>query len=224
MFFVSRGIVVGVLGVALSGTVALLKCQSPGLDDAVKLNQIQVIGTHNSYHAGIAPSEAKLWQIKNPETFLGFDYQHPPLPEQLDSGVRQIELDLYLDTQGGLYAHPTGPRMAAEAGLPPDPPFDPSGVVAKPGFKVMHVPDFDYRSVCQPRVACLEQVRDWSRAHSHHIPIFILIETKQDSSPSPMQSNPAEPFTSAAFDALDAEIRSVFSVQDLITPDNVRGS
>ncbi len=29
-------------------------------DDAVKMNQIQVIGTHNSYHAGLAPSEAKL--------------------------------------------------------------------------------------------------------------------------------------------------------------------
>ena len=25
-------------------------------EDALKLNQIQVIGTHNSYHAGIAPS------------------------------------------------------------------------------------------------------------------------------------------------------------------------
>jgi len=31
----------------------------------VKLNQIQVIGTHNSYHAGLAPSEAKLLEQKN---------------------------------------------------------------------------------------------------------------------------------------------------------------
>ncbi len=224
MFFGSRGIAVGALGVALSGAVVLLDCQSPGLDDAVKLNQIQVIGTHNSYHAGIAPSEAKLWQTKNPKAMLGLDYQHPPLREQLDSGVRQLELDIYVDNKGGRYAHPTGPRMVADAGLPPDPPFDPDGAMMKPGFKVMHVPDIDYRSVCQPFVACLQQVRDWSHAHPHHIPIFILIETKQDSSPSPMQSNPTEPFTPAAFDALDAEIRSVFPPEEMISPDDVRGS
>ncbi len=33
-----------------------------------------------------------------------------------------------------------------------------------------------------------------------------------------------EPFTSATFDALDAEIRSVFTPGEIITPDDVRGS
>jgi hypothetical protein len=32
-----------------------------------------------------------------------------------------------------------------------------------------------------------------------------------------------EPFTSTTFDALDAEIRSVFPADEMITPDNVRG-
>ena len=32
-----------------------------------------------------------------------------------------------------------------------------------------------------------------------------------------------EPFTSSTFDALDAEIRSVFSANEIITPDDVRG-
>jgi hypothetical protein len=35
-------------------------------NDSVRMNQIQVIGTHNSYHAGLAPSEAKLMMAKNP--------------------------------------------------------------------------------------------------------------------------------------------------------------
>src|ERR1022692_2962583 len=48
-------------------------------EDAVKLNQIQVIGTHNSYHAGIAPNESKLWQAKHAEDYKGLDYQHQPL-------------------------------------------------------------------------------------------------------------------------------------------------
>ena len=100
---------------------------------------------------------------------------------QLDSGVRQIELDIFADSRAAL-AHPAGPRMVAEAQLPPDPPFDPEGSMMKPGFKVMHVQDIDFRSVCQPFTACLKEVRQWSHAHPHHIPIFILVETKQDSS------------------------------------------
>lgn len=224
MFFRGRGLVVTVMGLMVCGSFAASQCQTPGRKATLKLNQIQLIGTHNSYHAGIAPSEAKLWQIKNPKAFMGLDYQHPPLAQQLDSGVRQIELDIYPDSQGGRYAHPAGPRMVEEAHLPPDPPFDPEGVMLKPGFKVMHVLDFDYRSVCQPFVACLKQVRDWSHQHPSHIPVFILVETKRSSPEGQMKLTEAEPFTQSTLDALDAEIRSVFSPSELITPDDVRGS
>jgi hypothetical protein len=34
-------------------------------ENAIRMNQIQVIGSHNSYHVGIAPSESKLLQEKN---------------------------------------------------------------------------------------------------------------------------------------------------------------
>ena len=192
-------------------------------DSAIKLNQIQIVGTHNSYHAGIAPNEAKIWQAKYADAFKGLDYQHPPLPQQLDAGVRQIELDVYADTQGGRYAHPSGPAMAAAAHLPPDPDFDPNGIMNKPGFKVMHVQDVDYRSNCQPFTACLQQVRDWSHAHPGHIPVFILVETKQGTPRGDLHLTVPEPFSNATFDALDAEIRSVFPAQKMITPDDVRG-
>jgi len=200
---------------------AVAAAQSPA-DGNLKLNQIQIVGTHNSYHAGIAPSEARIWQAKYSQAYQGLEYKHPPLSQQFDGGVRQIELDIYADSKGGLYAHPSGPSMVAAAGLPPDPNFDPEGVMLKPGFKVMHVQDIDYRSNCQPFVACLQQVRQWSHAHPGHIPIFILVETKQDI-PQGLQLTQPEPFTSATFDALDAEIRSVFSVGEMITPDDVRG-
>jgi predicted alpha-1,2-mannosidase len=189
----------------------------------VKLNQIQIIGTHNSYHAGIAPSESKLWKQKDPDSFVGLDYRHPPLTRQLDGGARQVELDVFADTQGGRYAHPSGPQMVAAAGLPADPPFDPEGIMMKPGFKVMHVQDLDYRSNCQPFTACLAEIRAWSLAHPRHIPIFILIETKQGTSKRVKLTEP-EPFTSATFDALDSEIRSVFAADEIVTPDDVRGS
>jgi hypothetical protein len=188
----------------------------------LKLNQIQVIGTHNSYHAGIAPNEVKIWQAKYPQAYLGLEYTHPALSVQLDGGVRQLELDVYADSEGGRYAHPSGPSMVAAADLPADPPFDPNHIMDKPGFKVMHVQDVDYRSNCQPFIACLQEVRTWSKAHPDHIPVFILVETKQDT-PKGLKLTVPEPFTSSTFDALDAEIRSVFPPSETITPDDVRG-
>ena len=206
----------------LFGTIiALPLCAQK--NDQLKINQIQVIGTHNSYHAGFAPSAQKLWQEKNPEGFKGLDYRHLPLDQQFDAGVRQIELDVFADSKGGLYAHPAGEAMIAEAHLPADPGFDLNGVMMRPGFKVLHMQDIDYRSTCEPFVACLEVVRRWSHAHPKHLPIFILVETKEGKSSNPAQPTMPEPFTASTFDALDAEIRSVFQPTELIAPDDVRG-
>jgi len=210
----------GVLMLALAAGTST--AQAP--NSALKLNQIQVIGTHNSYHAGIAPNESKLWQEKYANAYKGLDYQHQPLAQQFDSGVRQIELDIYADTKGGRYAHPSGPKRVEAAHLPADPEFDPNGLMLKPGFKVIHVQDVDYRSTCQPFIGCLQQVREWSHEHPGHIPIFILVETKEREPREKVQLTEPEPFTSAVFDALDAEIRSVFPPEEMITPDDVRGS
>ncbi len=192
-------------------------------NDSVRMNQIQVIGTHNSYHAGLAPSEAKLMMARNPKQYQALEYHHRPLDQQFSSGIRQIELDIFADSQGGRYAHPAGVDAVAAAGLPKDPDFDPAGIMSKPGFKVMHVQDFDQRSTCQPLTACLTIIRKWSRAHPQHLPIFILLETKQTDLPPQYHATTPEKFTSSTFDALDAEIRSVFRANEMITPDEVRG-
>jgi Phosphoinositide phospholipase C, Ca2+-dependent len=192
-------------------------------NDSVRMNQIQVIGSHNSYHAGLAPSEAKLMQARNPKLYQALEYRHRPLDQQFSSGIRQIELDIFADSQGGRYAHPSGPDAVAAAGLAKDPDFDPQGIMRKPGFKVMHVQDFDYRSTCQPLTACLTTIREWSRSHPQHLPIYILLETKQTDLPAQYHATIPEKFTSATFDALDAEIRSVFRANEMIKPDQVRG-
>jgi Phosphoinositide phospholipase C, Ca2+-dependent len=213
--------------IALSAGVLLsaLPClaAAPDSNSAVKINQIQVIGTHNSYHAGLASSEAKLLEQKNPTLYQALEYRHAPLDQQLTSGVRQIELDIYADSEGGRYAHPMGPDWVAAAGLPKDPDFDPLGLMNKPGFKVMHVQELDYRSTCQQLIACLKIVRAWSQAHKNHVPIFILLETKQSDLPAHYNARSPEKFTAATFDALDGEIRSVFKPHEMITPDQVRG-
>jgi Phosphoinositide phospholipase C, Ca2+-dependent len=213
------------IALPLSALLSALSCvaAAPDPNDSVKINQIQVIGTHNSYHAGLAPSEARLWEQKNPKLYQSLEYRHRPLDEQLTSGVRQIELDIYADSEGGRYAHPAGIDAVAAAGLPKDPEFDPEGLMNKPGFKVLHVQELDYRSTCQQLIACLEIVRAWSQAHQDHVPIFILLETKQSELPPQYHARSPEKFTSSTFDALDAEIRSVFKPNEMITPDQVRG-
>jgi hypothetical protein len=187
-----------------------------------RLNQIQVIGSHNSYHAGLPPSAAKWLEKLNPKAMEGLDYQHPTLDAQFDAGVRQVEIDIFADVEGGRFAHPANLKMIADAGLPADPPFDPQGLFLKPGFKVMHVQDIDYVSNCQPFTGCLETILKWSNAHPGHLPIFVLIETKEGAG-RPFQQK-TEHFTPAVFDLLDKEIRSVFAPTRMIVPDDVRGS
>jgi Phosphoinositide phospholipase C, Ca2+-dependent len=192
-------------------------------DASLRLNQIQLIGTHNSYHAGLGASEMKLLQQRDMRTAAALDYSHPPLTDQLSAGIRQIELDVFADPGGGRFAHPTVAGRVASAGLPPDPDFDPNHEMDQPGFKVMHMQNIDQRSRCHLFVRCLQEVRAWSKAHPRHIPLFILVECKTAHSVGDNGAVIPEPVTPEVFDALDKEIRSVFSRSEIITPDQVRG-
>ncbi|MGO4702507.1 phosphatidylinositol-specific phospholipase C1-like protein [Dyella sp. 2RAB6] len=193
----------------------------------LRLNQLQYIGSHNSYHAGLAPGEAAVWKRTDPALFARIDYAHPPLSKQFDDGVRQIELDIYADAKGGRYAHPAIVEQVAKAGRPADPPFASAGAAAdamrRPGFKVMHIQDLDQRSTCQPLLACLREVSAWSQAHPRHLPLFVLLETEETPLQLAFPTVQPEPFDSKALDALDAEIRSVFARKEYIAPDDVRG-
>ncbi|HEY5013989.1 MAG TPA: phosphatidylinositol-specific phospholipase C1-like protein [Acidimicrobiia bacterium] len=190
-------------------------------DDAcVRLNQVQVVGTHNSYHLEDPPQVLAL--IKSFDKTLGesIEYTHPALPVQFSrEGVRQIELDVFADPRGGRYAKR---RILALVKQPID-----SGIPAmsRPGFKVLHAQDVDFNSNCLTFVDCLTGVRSWSRTHPGHLPIAILVEAKDDPTLDPLHMGfvVPPPLTTADFDALDAEIRSVFPPGEMITPDDVRG-
>lgn len=179
------------------------------------MTEVQIIGSHNSYHAGLAPLEMANLKKVNPKLAESLDYSHPSITAQLDMGVRKLELDIFSDTKGGLFAKP---KTAV-----PDPLFDPNGLMLKPGFKVIHVQDLDFRSTCQPFIACLSELRTWSKAHPQHLPIYVLIETKTGN-PRPEFMVTPEPVTGDTLYLLDAEIRSVFNPKQMITPDEVRGT
>lgn len=206
------------VGVIVSTTLAVFAAS----DKDVRLNQVQVIGSHNSYHAGLGPNEMAFLRQKSAKDAGHLDYSHPPLKEQLDHGIRQLEIDVFADSKGGLYADPAWPKMMKQAGLAPDPDFDPKKIMAQPGFKVLHVQDLDYRSRCEPFVECLQEVYDWSTSHPGHLPLFILVETK-DGDKHPEWMMTPEPFTKSTFDELDRVVRSVFREDHLIMPDKVRG-
>jgi hypothetical protein len=108
-------------------------------DKEVNLNQIQVIGTHNSYNMGFAPSEARYFEERYPKAYHGVEYHHQTLTQQLNAGVRQLELDIAQDPEGGRFAHPKIVELTKEAGLPADPDFDPKHDYMKPGFKTLHL-------------------------------------------------------------------------------------
>jgi len=207
----------------LAGAVAFACVAGAQNSKDVRINQIQVIGSHNSYHAGLTPSVQAMLAQTNPKALRGLDYGHPRIPQQLDAGVRQIEIDVYADTQGGRYSHPASVGVLASMHLPPDEPYNTDGVMDKPGLKVMHVQDLDPRSTCEPFIQCLKDVRAWSKAHPQHVPLFILVETKEGQPLKMPNAVTPEPFTPAVLDGLDAEIRSVFPANELITPDDVRG-
>lgn len=187
---------------------------------SLRMNEIQVIGTHNSYHRELSKAEraahdAVYGGAPIYENFLA--YSHASLSNQLRrQGVRGLELDLYPDPAGGLYANPLlRQRLAA------DPFSDPEWY--RPGAKVLHTHDLDYNSSCVRLVSCLLAVRRWSRADSHHVPLLVMLELKgTDPVAGPAGGVSVPPWDAAVLGALDSEIRSVFRPGEVITPDDVR--
>jgi hypothetical protein len=188
----------------------------------LRMNQIQFVGTHNSYHVGLAPGEMALLQKLNPRAAESLAYKHPKIESQLDAGVRQLELDVWGDTNGGLFADPLFLRMAAQEGRADPMPAGWAEAIRRPGFKVLHANDVDFRSHCWTLVACLQDIRKWSKAHPGHVPIYIQLENKTGRQ-RPGGTKP-EALSKATMDSLDAEIRSVFAASEIVTPDDVRGT
>ncbi len=189
-------------------------------DDDLKLNEIQAIGTHNSFH--VEPPERELAQLTalDAEQAMQRQYTHADLATQLgEQKIRQLELDVFADSKGGLYANPAlrDPMASKPYGPEPDP-------MSEPGTKVLHEQDVDYHSVCPTLVACLTEVKTWSDANPQHVPIAINIQFKDGPLifDVPDQAVP-EKWTADAMDGLDAEITSIFDEDQLITPDDVRG-
>ena len=205
---------------ALAATAAPAGANGAAPRPPLRMNQIQVIGTHNSYHRELSKPE----RAAHDAVFGGqpiydtfFAYSHASLPNQLSrQQARGLELDLFGDPQGGLYANPLlRQRLAAGPLLDPE--------WQRPGIKVLHTEDLDYNSSCVRLVTCLRLVRRWSRANPEHVPLLVMLELKAtDPVAGPLGGVAVPPWNRSALAGLDKEIRSVFRAGELIRPDDVR--
>ena len=194
----------------------------PAFADDLRLNQIQVIGSHNSYHVAPTADTLALIAAARKDGAIALDYTHRPLADQFEKlGIRQVELDVFADPAGGLFAKPSAYTVLKDRGKDPGPDPNAGNQLAKPGFKVLHLPDVDYRSTVPTFAEGLKQIRDWSKAHPRHVPILVLVELKDDGIPL-MPTKPVK-FDAKLLDALDAEICAAFGKGSTIAPDDVRG-
>ena len=188
-------------------------------DPLLKLNQMQNLGTHNSFHT--RPAEGQMVEIIR-EKFSYFvgqaKYRHAPLTRQLNAlGVRHFEFDVFADPEGGRFSTIPllkGTGESVDRKIPE---------LLSPGFKVFHLAQIDPDSSCWTLMQCLTEIKQWSDEHPQHLPIMIMIEEKSVDYLGLTHYLPSIAYTEEDYQSLDGEIRSVFPATKLITPDDVKG-
>lgn len=197
-----------------------IACSTPEKAET-RINEIQIIGSHNSYKQSIEDPLMEIALARDSGS-AGLDYGHLPIKEQLGLGLRSLEIDVLHDPDGGRYTQPVGLRLLKEKAIETLP-YDTLNQLSEGGLKVLHVPDIDFRSHCLTFKNCLREVKEWSEANPDHLPIIITINPKTSGIKAPGYTH-VLPFTINVLDSLDGEILSVFPESKLITPDQVQGS
>lgn len=125
------------------------------LGSGIKLNELQMIATHNSYQTASVPFLRALCKAGSKLTFGLLpenlcDFNASPLSEQLDCGIRSLELDIE--------AMPSA-----------------DGSVR---FVCEHAPNFDMHTNSYDFSLALEEIALWSKHHPGHLPILLIVEPK----------------------------------------------
>lgn len=243
-----KKIIISTFGLLSVMSVAQIKKEFSGYPKDLKVNQIQVLGTHNSYAKPVDPKVLKLAtgiMSKFKDSFFdkmsaeekakfqeyhpnGLDfaealnYNHPDFNEQLDAGLRNLEIDVYYDPTGNRFTKPASYEVLKKQGMTDLEPFSTEDM-DKPGFKVMHIADLDFRTHYTTLKKALQALKDWSDKNPNHIPIFIQIEAKDSGLPLFPNSAEVLKFDQKAFDDLDQEVLTILGRNKIITPDDVRG-
>lgn len=124
------------------------------LDD-VKINEIAVIGTHNSYQQLATTQKRVLEEVRS---FISSgkkggnrNFEMDTYTEQLEKGIRNLEIDIETVDDG-----------------------------KKVSFIVTHNPITDNVSSAYDFVKGLDEILLWSENNPNHLPVYLLIEPKGD--------------------------------------------
>ncbi|WP_254062898.1 Ca2+-dependent phosphoinositide-specific phospholipase C [Caulobacter sp. S45] len=179
--------------------------------DALKLNQVRMLGSHNSYRRLPSPGEEQRIKAVALKYWPGLDYGHPPLESQLALGLHQFEIDVAPDAKGGAYASPYADATPEVKAL-----------MAAPGAKVLHVAGLDTEVHCLTFRKCLAIFARWSDAHPGHEPVVILVNSV-DPLHIPVLFPYDLKFDQAGIDEINQDIIDVIGRNRVVTPDEVRG-
>lgn len=121
--------------------------------EGVKINEIAVIGTHNSYQLLATPQKRAL---ENVRSFLSSgkkggnrNFEMDTYTEQLERGVRNLEIDIEtVDNEGDI------------------------------SFITTHNPITDNASSAYDFAKGLEEIAMWSDNNPGHLPVYLLVEPK----------------------------------------------
>ncbi|MEM7080867.1 MAG: Ca2+-dependent phosphoinositide-specific phospholipase C [Pseudomonadota bacterium] len=70
-----------------------------GCTAPLHINQLQFVGSHNSYKLAMSAQHLEQLRARDPEVAESLEYWHLPLAQQLDLGVRKLELDIFYDPE-----------------------------------------------------------------------------------------------------------------------------
>ncbi len=123
--------------------------------DGVRYNEVAFIATHNSYQLPGVPALQKIFTDLETVTFGLVDssitsYCSDTLTGQFNVGIRSIELDVETVVDGDNVR-----------------------------FVCSHSPLLDMTSTCYDFELALEEIKMWSDANPHHLPITVIIEPKE---------------------------------------------
>ncbi len=159
----------------------------------VKINEIAVIGTHNSYQMTETLPNRMLMKILSFITFGAVtdktDFEMDTLTQQLEHGIRNIELDIETAVKGDDIS-----------------------------FVVSHIPLIESVSSAYDFSKALEEIALWSDNNPDHLPVYLLIEPKSFVPPV----NNLKSFTLDYALALDNEVKTILGDR-LLTPQDAKG-
>lgn len=162
-------------------------------EQGVRINEIAVIGTHNSYQTLATPQKRLLEKVRSVlssgEKGGNRNFEMDTYTEQLENGVRNLEIDIETVDDG-----------------------------KEISFIVTHSPITDNVSSAYDFAKGLEEIVMWSDNNPNHLPVYLLVEPKKNVD----SINNMKEFSVEYAIELDSVIRETLGDR-LLTPELVKG-